>query len=226
MSANWIGYGFFFVTNTVINWRLPLAIGGVPATLLASCVFLLPQSPRYLIQRGQPERALAVCKRLHFNKSRPESDLYAREHAQMMEQHALDCEAPTSWASMFTVPHYRRRTIIGFGTMFFVQCSGNLVLTNYSPILYGKLGYNANKQLLLAGAWITMCPFGNMLNAWLLDVVGRRLLLSLGLLGCALCLIAEGVSVAIFNSTGSQAACLSAVAFLFIHVSRVYQAAS
>lgn len=207
------------MSNTAINWRLPLAIGGIPATLLASCVFLLPQSPRYLIQKGQPERALAVCKRLHFDKSHPESDLYAREHAQMMEQHALDSDSPSSWLSMFSIPHYRHRTIIGFLTMFFVQCSGNLVLTNYSPILYGKLGYDANKQLLLAGAWITLSPFGNMLNAWLLDIVGRRVLLSLGLLGCAFCLLAEAVSVAIFTSTGSQPACLAAVAFLFIHVS-------
>jgi hypothetical protein len=120
---------------------------------------------------------------------------------------------------MFRIAHYRKRAIIGHTTMFFVQCSGNLVITNYAPILYGKLGYDANKQLLMAGAWITMCPFGNLLNAFLLDKVGRRLLLSGGLMGCTLCLVAEAVSVARFQQTGSQAASLAAVAFLFIHVS-------
>ncbi|GFZ44445.1 hypothetical protein JCM24511_02167 [Saitozyma sp. JCM 24511] len=218
VSSNWIGYGFFFVENTNINWRLPLAIGGVPACLLAACVFRLPQSPRYLVQTGDNEGALDVCRRLHYDPAHPESDLYLREHAQIVQQHAIDQHSPASWASMFRIAHYRKRAIIGHTTMFFVQCSGNLVITNYAPILYGKLGYDANKQLLMAGAWITMCPFGNLLNAFLLDKVGRRLLLSGGLMGCTLCLVAEAVSVARFQQTGSQAASLAAVAFLFVHM--------
>lgn len=187
--------------------------------MLAACVFRLPQSPRYLVQRGDNEGALDVCRRLHYDPAHPESDLYLREHAQIVQQHAIDQHSPASWASMFRIAHYRKRAIIGHTTMFFVQCSGNLVITNYAPILYGKLGYDANKQLLMAGAWITMCPFGNLLNAFLLDKVGRRLLLSGGLMGCTLCLVAEAISVARFQQTGSQAASLAAVAFLFIHVS-------
>jgi hypothetical protein len=217
-----VGYGFFFVGNGAINWRLPLAIGGIPASILAACVFLLPESPRYLVQRGQHRQALDVCRKLHFDKSYPDSDLYLREHAQMVEQYELDRNAPSTWKSMVTLPHYRRRCYIGHLTMFFVQCSGNLVITNYAPILYGQLGYDTNKQLLMAGAWITLAPFGNMVNAWLLDTrIGRRLLLSVGLMGCVLCLIAEAVSVAQFQRTEAISASLAAVVFLFIHVSIV-----
>jgi hypothetical protein len=106
----------------------------------------------------------------------------------MIQQDELDRTSPTSWRSMMALPHYRKRCIIGFLTTFFVQCSGNLVITSelwmfaflwsspshskahsvvavdYAPLLYRSLGYDANKQLLMAGAWITMCPFGNLLN--------------------------------------------------------------
>jgi MFS family permease len=217
-SSNWIGYAFFFVQDSAINWRIPLAIGGIPALVLAACVFLLPESPRFLVQNGRNEEALAICCKLQYEKANPDSELYLREHAQTVEQFELDKEAPLTWMSLVTVPHYRRRCIIGHLTMFFVQCSGNLVITNYAPILYGRLGYDVNKQLLLAGAWITLAPFGNLLNAYLLDKVGRRPLLSFGLMGCVVCLIAEAISVARFQATGAMSASLAAVAFLFFHV--------
>ena len=136
----------------------------------------------------------------------------------MVDRHEIEKTSPSSWISMFTVAHYRRRCVIGHLTFFFVQASGNLVITNYAPSIYGRLGFNTNKQLLMAGAWITLCPFGNMLNAWLLDIWGRRPLLSGGLMGCVLCLVAEAISVARFTATGNTMAAHCAVAFLFLHV--------
>ena len=61
-----------------------------------------------------------------------------------------------------------------------------------------------------------MSPFGNLLNAYYLDRIGRRLILSFGLFGCALCVTGEAISVAIFQKHGSPQAAASAVVFLFL----------
>jgi hypothetical protein len=62
------------------------------------------------------------------------------------------------------------------------------------------------------------CP-SNVLQAYLLDIVGRRLLLSGGLMGCVVSLIVEAACVATFSKTGSTSASRTAAAFLFVHVS-------
>jgi hypothetical protein len=55
----------------VPQWRIPLAIGGVPCLILAIWVLRLPESPRYLIQRGQIEDARKVCEALHRDPKHP-----------------------------------------------------------------------------------------------------------------------------------------------------------
>lgn len=87
---------------------------------------------------------------------------------------------------------------------------------DYVPLLYGRLGYDSKKQLLLAAGWQTMSPFGNMLNAYCLDKIGRRVLLSVGLYLCAIMVLGEAISVALFTKQhGAQAPATAAVCFLF-----------
>lgn len=141
-SANWVGYGFFFVKNGGIAWRLPLGIGGVPPLVLAIFCPILPQSPRWLIGKGRTAEARVVCQRLLRRPKSNEADqdkLWQVEFSQMVEQHEHYAEMPSSWRSLFTLPHYRRRALIGFFTMFFVQCSGMLVITSESNTLPNSL---------------------------------------------------------------------------------------
>lgn len=50
-------------------------------------------------------------------------------------------------------------------------------------MLYGRLGFNTVQQLLIQCGWITVCPFGNWLNALVVDRIGRvRMLSELGYL--------------------------------------------
>ncbi|KAI5474791.1 sugar transporter family protein [Pseudohyphozyma bogoriensis] len=137
---------------------------------------------------------------------------------QIRQQQQMDEALPSSWLSIVTQSHYRKRAIIGFLTTFFVQCTGNLVLNNYTPLIYSRLGFDTNLQLLLTGAWITMCPFGNMLNAVLLDRIGRKPLLVTGLLGTVSALVGEMVCVGVWGGTDSVAGNRAAVFFLFYHM--------
>ena len=47
------------------SWRVLAALGGAPSLIMACAVSLLPSSPRYLLYRRFPERALVVLQQMY-----------------------------------------------------------------------------------------------------------------------------------------------------------------
>ena len=62
--ANWVGYGCQYLEGNT-QWRLPLGLQLAPALLLLLGSFFMPQSPRWLLEHGRDEEALAVVRKLH-----------------------------------------------------------------------------------------------------------------------------------------------------------------
>lgn len=50
---------------------------------------------------------------------------------------------------------------------------------DYGPMLYQSLGFGTVQQLLIQAGWISVCPFGNLINALLVDRLGRTRMLSM-----------------------------------------------
>lgn len=84
--------------------------------------------------------------------------------------------------------------------------------------LYSSLGYGTVQQLLFQAGWISICPFGNILNSLIVDKVGRVRLLAFGLAGCVVALAGECITVSIFQKTGDKSVAAAAVFFLFLHI--------
>ena len=93
-----------------------------------------------------------------------------------------------------------------------------IVINNFGPSLYSSLGFSTVKQLILQGAWISVCPFGNLFNSLVVDKVGRTRLLAVGLAGCVLALVGECITVSIFQKSGDKGVAAAAVFFLFLHI--------
>lgn len=88
----------------------------------------------------------------------------------------------------------------------------------YNPILYASLGYGTVMQLLFTGIWANITIIGNTINAFTVDRMGRVLALKIGWIGDACAMIGMVVSLAQFEKTGSRAAAISAIAFLYLHI--------
>lgn len=73
--------GIAYITLRDGNWRLFLAVSGVPVLILGVFFFFLPESPRYLAAKGEKEKVLKTLKRLARvnKKSLPPGELLLEE---------------------------------------------------------------------------------------------------------------------------------------------------
>lgn len=126
--AGWMGFGFYHV-GSKNAWRAPLAIQALPGLIVLLAMPWLPESPRYLIQKGKHEEARRVLGRLH------ESEEARIEYAQIEAQLNHDMSLPHSWKSLLTKKTYRKRALFAVGLACGIQFTGVLVINNYGSII-------------------------------------------------------------------------------------------
>jgi MFS family permease len=158
--ASYMGLAFFFNNDPVVQWRTPLGLALVFPFMMLGILFIVPESPRWLLMVNRTEEARKVIMDLHHIKG-DEDESYARaEFYQMQKQTQFDLTLNPSWWEMFRRPSYRKRTILACAFAFIGQSTAVLVINNYGPTLYKALGYGTKDQLILQCGWITVAiPF-------------------------------------------------------------------
>jgi putative MFS transporter len=179
-----LGAGF----AEVLGWRGILAVGAAPAMLALVSSQVLPESPRYLMSRGQPERAQALAERLaerhgvHVPLGRPP---VAR--ARSTVKHQLG----TIWGAALW-----RRTFALWTTWTAMNAvfSGPVYMM---PVVLETLGAG-NPLLLSAYVGYAMIP-ASLISVVAIDRSGRRPLMtwSLGLAGLGGLIVAFGPTPAL-----------------------------
>lgn len=131
--ASWVGLGFYFVNASGSQWRLPLAIQCLPPLILSCGIYLLPESPRWLIDNDRTEEALKSFESIHA-----ESDAsIANDHEAVVSEFNLlrsliahEREQKLSFIDMFKNPAMRKRCLIGFTILFACQGTATLVINS------------------------------------------------------------------------------------------------
>ncbi|KAB8272391.1 general substrate transporter [Aspergillus minisclerotigenes] len=181
--AQWTGYGCSLHTGA-ITWRLPLAIQAVPAVILCFGVWFLPESPRWLIEKGRAEAGREILARLHSNRDRSNIHMVEAEIAQINDSIAEERRSAVhSWRELLSKARWRHRLLLACGIQAFTQCSGTNIISNYNPGLYRTLGLKGTTPLMLQGIWGALAQFWNTVFMLFIDRVGRRKLLIPSLLG-------------------------------------------
>ncbi|CEI59934.1 hypothetical protein FVEN_g8262 [Fusarium venenatum] len=214
----WVGFGFFLVNADGAQWRPPLALQSFPPLILVRGVYFIPESPRWLVEKGQHEKADTILQSIYQDSEDSTNEEVSVEFAQIRAQVELERDLPSSWSSILTVPHYRKRAFIGFTTLLAGQLTGTTVINNYGPSLYVALGHGGSDSLALSAGWLTEGLVCNAINAILLDHVGRKWLMTVGLIGCAVSLLGVGVMVALYGGTNSKGGNGAGVFFLYLHL--------
>ncbi|CAG9967348.1 unnamed protein product [Clonostachys byssicola] len=220
--ASYMGMAFFYAKEPALQWRGPLGIALVWPILTLGILMFVPESPRWLLMKGRADEARDVILKLHTSKDDPEQEFAREEFNQMQAQSNLEKTLDSSWRALFQRRSYRKRLLIASGFGFIGQSTAVLVINNYGPTIYKSLGFDTKDQLALQCGSNTTAAVFNFLGAAVMDRFGRRPLILMSLLGCAVALAIETAMVALYAEAGTNKAGLSAGVFALYLFPAVY----
>lgn len=181
LVAYLVGYGF---AHPGSGWRWMFGLGAVPGALLGVGMLTLPESPRWLAGRGEIERAQAA---LRFIRNRTDVDNELKELRSDVVQPG---RGASPW-SVFSEPSARLPLVIGIGLAAFQQFTGINTVIYFAPtILQANIIKSAQMAILATAGIGAINVLFTLVAVWLLDRVGRRTLLLIGIAGMGLFLCA------------------------------------
>ena len=111
---------------------------GFPAFVQILTIWLVPESPRWLIYHNRPEEAYEILKKYHGNGQ--DTEFVQASYAEIRETIELERSIGNAkWVNLISTPGNRRRTLLCFLQGMFSQFSGTGLVSYYLvPVLEGK----------------------------------------------------------------------------------------
>jgi MFS transporter, SP family, galactose:H+ symporter len=207
-----IGIFVAFLSDTAFsysgNWRWMLGVIALPGIVFLLGVFLLPDSPRWLLMRGRREAALAVLRQL-----RGDPAVVAREAADIEEQ----LKRPQrGWHLFLENSNFRRSVGLGVLLQVVQQLTGINVVMYYAPRIFKAMGYDTVAQMWFTAAVGLTNVLATFIAIGLVDRWGRKPILYTGFSVMAVGLGVVGTTMYLGVATEGQQ--LLAVAMLLIFI--------
>ena len=160
------------------GWRYMIASGLIPSALFLFLLFVVPESPRWLIKNKRRPEAMDTLERLN---GKPEAVLVANEI-----ESTLNVEEGTI-GELFR-PGLRKAMVVGIFLALFSQITGINAIIYYAPTIFVNAGFSAHNalgQTFLIGGINLVFTF---VAIALIDRMGRKNLLLWGVAGMIICL--------------------------------------
>ncbi|KAF2205353.1 putative MFS sugar transporter [Delitschia confertaspora ATCC 74209] len=216
-----IAAGITFGTQDLKNdwsWRIPSLLQAVPSLFQIAFVFMLPESPRFLISKDRSEEAFKVLCKYHAEGDM-DSEFVKAEMAQIESTIKLEIEvSKRSWFEMVQSVGMRRRVIIASFLGLFTQWSGNTLISYYLSDLLAMIGYKDPK---VKGKINVGLNSWNLINAVAISLLVRRFPRRKMYLTCTVallcCYIGWTISMQQFMEHKTHAAAIVTIFFIFAY---------
>lgn len=161
--------------NGQMGWRYMFGAELVPAFAFLLLMFVVPESPRWLVKMGMVDKAKATLLRIG-------SESYASRTVQEIES-TLSAETRSLPFSALFKPDVKPILVIGVVLAAFQQWSGINVIFNYAQEIFASAGFDINDTLKSIVATGLINLVFTILAIPFVDKIGRRKLMIIGSAG-------------------------------------------
>ncbi|WP_320111597.1 sugar porter family MFS transporter [Draconibacterium orientale] len=165
----------YFLAKTIVvdSWRWMIGVEAIPALSFFLLLNMVPESPRWLVNQGRNEEALAVFQRIKAEN--PEEEV-------RIVKKSVEQEEAVGHGKLF-VKENRFPVMIAILIAAFNQLAGINAIMIYAPRVFEMAGFETDISLLQSisvGATNLLFTF---VALFLIDKYGRRTLLMVGSVG-------------------------------------------
>jgi sugar porter (SP) family MFS transporter len=194
-----VSYIVGVIFTPIEGWRYMFGVALLPALVLGIGMFTLPESPRWLFNQGQIEKARAVLGR---SRSQEEVELEFREMEEIRRVEE-EQEEKVGYAELLS-PYVKPALIIGLGLAIFQQITGINTVIYYAPTILQGVGFSEGGAIAATALGVGVVNVGfTILAVYIIDRTGRRPLLIIGLIGMSVSLALLGLVFATGGAGGA-----------------------
>jgi SP family sugar porter-like MFS transporter len=173
-------YSNYFLLAVGENaWRWMFAAEAIPSVLFFVALFIVPESPRWLVAKNDENKAKEVLQKVAGNE-------FARFE---LSEIKASLAGTVKRGTLKDVFKKKYRLILFFGVFLavFQQWSGINVIFFYGPDIFAKANLGVDTALYYTTMVGAMNIVFTILSMWVIDKIGRKKLLLLGSLGMMVC---------------------------------------
>ena len=165
-------------------WRGMLGSETLPALLFFFIIFLIPESPRWLIVKGQGDRAAAILQRIYVTP-----DEASRQRA--VTEQSIAGEVKSEWKALLS-PGIFKAVLIGSAIAILGQFMGVNAVLYYGPEIFKDAGLSSGDALFSQVLVGVVNMLTTVIALLIIDKVGRKTLVWWGVSGMIVSLLAIG----------------------------------
>ncbi|CRG87099.1 Sugar transporter STL1 [Talaromyces islandicus] len=214
LIALWLEYGIADRASSYA-WRLPLALQAALALLLNALLFVMPESPRWLLQNEYREEAIDILTRLNTHRGQLDEDAMTRTITDITDAIAIE-HNQAGWVDLFKGDNVgsRRRVVVSCILNACQAWSGSTPVSYYTTIIFrNSIGLSYKKALLLAGILQVFRMCASVGTWYSIEKWGRRLSFMVTALGMTIVMAVMAAMIAV----NTQTAGIVAAVMLFLY---------
>lgn len=178
-------YSNWFLLETGENaWRWMLAVEAIPSFLFFAALFIVPESPRWLVARNDEAGARKVLTKVAGTE-------FANFELSEIKESLAGSEKRGTLRDVFK-KKYSLILFLGIFLAVFQQWSGINVIFFYAPDIFAKANLGVDAALFQTTLIGLMNIVFTILAMRVIDKLGRKLLMLIGAAGMAVCYLVIG----------------------------------
>jgi SP family galactose:H+ symporter-like MFS transporter len=180
-----VAYLVDYALSAIQGWRYMFGLAAIPSAILVIAMWRLPASPRWLLSRDMADKARSVLQRIRGTQ----------DVADEMKEIQEGLTKQKGGLEDLLHPLLRMALIVGIGLAVFQQITGINTVIYYAPTILEFAGFKTAGFSILATVGVGLVNVGfTILAIRLMDHVGRRPLLLIGVAGQIVGLVILGIA--------------------------------